>query len=287
LFEKINRWEESMYLRVGIVAFLTSSAAFLLGSHVAHAECEPSQFMVQDVQHVVFSDQLRIAFILTASKEEYDKANKDVAGAFDYGGKTGKLTYDQAQENARKEAQASNFQLDHDQYINLLSQKQSPVAAQMYSDCLEHEPTIPGLRIWFSKKTGNYVTLKSMWVGGNETQGVGHLEKKVVDNARVAEMPDQWPKASVEEIVLVKNNPEPDAFLSLKVGGQKKSFIVVGEPKSIPMTGTIVTADHPLVVKSGGSGRDDEWCKRHVGQGCVTPQHGGFLVERKWPAKPI
>jgi hypothetical protein len=51
----------------------------------AYAACSPTDFLVADIEHMVLSDQVKIAFLNTATKEQYDKASKAIGGTLAFG----------------------------------------------------------------------------------------------------------------------------------------------------------------------------------------------------------
>src|SRR5689334_20581386 len=89
--------------------------SFLAGMAIcttsALADCDPVDFIVQDVDHVVTSDETRTAFLLAASKEQFSKAKSSGGLSVLYEGLKGDVSYEQARTFAEKTAtlQKLNF----------------------------------------------------------------------------------------------------------------------------------------------------------------------------------
>src|SRR4051794_1076148 len=88
----------------------------------ARADCNPRDFMVQDVTSIQQSGSTELAFVLTATQSEYDNAKKNFAGSGTYGLYSGALSYGEAQEKARQIAQSTKFDFKSSYASNYLSQ---------------------------------------------------------------------------------------------------------------------------------------------------------------------
>jgi hypothetical protein len=114
---------------IGLLAFCGASAA--------QAQCDPVKFLVQDIDKVNWTRDLRTAFYMSASQEQYDASNKGGNTSGDYFGIKGSLSYAQAKESARKEAELMGFAQSDQQNLNLISQRLSRIGAEAYGKCLE------------------------------------------------------------------------------------------------------------------------------------------------------
>jgi len=234
--------------------------------------------MVQDIQHMTLSDAVKLAFLRTASKEQYDTASAKIGGSLAFGPDEAIISSEQAKRSALKESQLTKFEYNEDFYYDYLSQHLSTVAQQMYSDCLSKEKVGAGLRIWLDHKKGNYWTLNTFWIGTDGGQGIGKLEGQPVvrDAELVPEVPEQWVKGEVQQIVL-KRDPKVDGYLSLRVGGQVQAFVALREPDIVPLATEAVVADNGTSVSTGGAG--GKICPSTPASGCVKPKHDdGYLV---------
>lgn len=102
-----------------------------------NAECNPNDFLVSDVEHIVSSEQLRIAFLMTATSEQFSKADQGGTLSGAYGGAKGSLGFSSAKATAKKEASYIGFSHENATYLNYLSQRLSPTAMKGYSECLK------------------------------------------------------------------------------------------------------------------------------------------------------
>lgn len=151
-------------------AFLVALSLFAFER--AEAQCLPAEFMSKDVTHVIWTEQLKIAFLLTATREQYEATRKSWNVAGGYGLFYGSLDYDEARSAATKEAQTRKLDYDYSTFLDYTSQRLSPEATKMYADCLEKDKERPGLVIWLGKRErGIYYTLNAFWVGAMRWSG--------------------------------------------------------------------------------------------------------------------
>jgi hypothetical protein len=265
-------------MRNALMLPLISSAVIVLTTIPVAAICNPVDFMAKDSTKIIWTDDLKTAFLLTASKEQYEQASKGGATSFGYGGFTGSLDFNQARQSAFKELELQNMTFSHEQYLNLISQRLSPDASIMYSKCLESLQS-PGLRIWLEKKEGNFIILNATWVGGDETKGLGEYDKEpVVREAEIVEKPDTWPKGKRQQIVLKKAS-DADAYLSISVSGQKYTYIALRDHRPTQMGSRIVSGEPAQVDSGGTTDGNHPACQPDAQKSCAVPKHPrGYLV---------
>jgi hypothetical protein len=199
----------------------------------ARADCNPRDFMVQDVTSIQQSGATELAFVLTATQSEYDNAKKNFAGSGAYGLFSGALNYGEAQEKARQIAQSTKFDFKSSYALNYLSQSLSGRAQQMYVECLEKDKTSPGLALWLQSRDGDYFTFRAFWVGDDTRVPAAKYDREpVVDGGRIIAKPDAWVKGTTEDIV-VKRTGNDDFYLKMQVGGKTKTKIIVKDPPSV------------------------------------------------------
>jgi hypothetical protein len=248
------------------------------GSIQSEAQCFPQDFMIKDLEQTVINEQLSIAFLQTASRQQYEEGDRSGSTWGSYLGSTaGGVKYDDAKKLAQRAAESTKFSYDHSFYLNYLSMHLSPISAKMYSDCLERDKQTPGFRMWIARREGNYFTLKAFWVGGDEKTAVGKLDKPPTkDNVTVVDLPIEWVRAKTQEIVLSKA-PDVDGYFSLSVGGQPPTSLVL-----LHDTPPIRMASHEVLgnqIRADTRHDSSRSCGPGSAQGCVTPsKKGGFLV---------
>jgi hypothetical protein len=81
----------------------------LASIHSAKAECNPRDFLVKDTQALQESSETELAFVLTATKDEFDEAKRDIGIGGRYGIISGSATFPEAKDKATKIAQSTKF----------------------------------------------------------------------------------------------------------------------------------------------------------------------------------
>src|SRR5712671_2451956 len=76
--------------------------------NLAHADCNPRDFMVQDITSLQQSGDTELAFVLTSTQSEYDNAKKGFGGSGAYGLFSSSLSWGDAKERARQISQATS-----------------------------------------------------------------------------------------------------------------------------------------------------------------------------------
>lgn len=243
----------------------------------ARADCNPRDFMIQDFQYVQSSGELEIAFALTMTQEEYDRAKKSGSAGGTYGIISGSASYGEAQEKARRLAEATKFDYKSSYASLYVAQTLSPKAMEAYTACLEKDKEKPGLVLWLKERQGDYFTFKAFWVGADTTVAVGTYDSEpFVDGGEVVGKPDAWVKSTTEEIV-VKRQANTDLFLNLKVGGKTKSIVVVKDPPLVTWRKEL--RNSPKVMKASSWG-PNPGCTPGEDTDYLVPIHpGGMLIE--------
>ena len=262
-----------------ILALLLGTAVASGSASRAAADCNPIDFMVRDVNNLRISDRVLIAFLLSATKEQYDSASNAFGSGLAFGLISGKLNFDQARTSAMKEAALTKFDYQRDYYLNYLSQQLPPTAAKMHFDCLTLDKTTPGLRIWFGRKEGDYVFLNAFWVGDDPRQAVGKLVgAPVVRDAELVEkLPDEWIRGGEPVQIVLKKSSTADAYIGLNVDGKRKSFVVVRDVAPVAMATQVVIGARKMSARSNN--QTSTICPAGTDRDCVMPQKpGGYLV---------
>jgi hypothetical protein len=224
-----------------------------LGPSTAFAECDPVNFLVDDITNVTLTDDVKTAFLQVATKDQYEKATQGGATSFGYGPYQGALNYDQAKTASNKETTLKRFTYNREYYVRYLTQKLSTVGADAYAKCLEQDRSSPGLRIWSSRIEGSFYFLKAFWVGRDGAKGLGAVVgDPVVKGFDPIQIPTEWPKGATQEILLQKLD-DGDAVLSLKVSDEAAAFVAVREPPVILMANAKVSSPTLVSIGSGGS----------------------------------
>ncbi|MBX5216469.1 hypothetical protein HJC05_19975 [Rhizobium sp. NLR9a] len=261
------------------VLYLT--IASLIPSLASAAECNPVDFLVQDITNVNLTDEVKTAFLLVATKEQYDRATQGGRVKLGYGDLKADIGYDQAKNSALKEASMRKYTYSRDYYVRYLSQVLSPVGGEAYAKCLEQDRQSPGLRLWLDKAEGPYYRLKGFWIGRDTTQGLGYLNDKIATRGfEVIQVDKEWTKGQTYEVVLQKQ-PDVDAFVSIKVGDESASYISVVPPPPLVMANAKVENPDKVGIGTGGSHDDkSEWNQPKSAVRCVSPTAPGrYLLQ--------
>jgi hypothetical protein len=157
-------------------------------SITARADCNPRDFMVQEVTSIQQSLETELAFILTANQKEYENAQKNAAGTDPYG--LFSLSYGDAQTKAREIAQSIKFDYRQSYASNYFNQSLSGKALDAYVKRLELDKEKPGLALWLQKREGDYFTFGAFWVGADTKQPAARYDAQpVLDGAKLISSP--------------------------------------------------------------------------------------------------
>jgi hypothetical protein len=180
-------------------------------SNEAKADCNPRDFMAAEVKDIQRSGETELAFVLTATVDEFERAKKDAGGSA-YGLFSG--SYGEAQEKARSVAQATKFDYKSSYASSYFSQTLSKRALGNYVTCLILDKEKPGLRIWLDDRQGDYFTFKAFWVGADTIVPAAKYDAPpIVDGASIISGPEAWVKGTTEDIT-IKRNGNNDFYLS-------------------------------------------------------------------------
>jgi hypothetical protein len=230
------------------------------------ADCDAKDFMVQDKTSIQTSEQIQLAFVLTASREQFDKA-KGSLGIFDV------LSFEAAKEAATKISQTSKFDYSSSYSLSYLQQALSGKALEAYVACLTLDKERPGITAWLGKREVDYYTIKVFWVGLTP-QGIGNFGAPIqVTNGQLVRSPKQWVRAVTEEVV-IKKSPFADAYISFDIAGQTGGIAIVHDPA--PFLQRAISS--PTLMHVDSHNVSSTVCGAHSTQDCIRPtQKGAFL----------
>jgi len=257
--------------RLRVASKYVAALGFVIASCISAAaeeQCDPAKFLFDDRSNVVWTEQLKLSFILTSTKEQYDNTRKSWASSGGYGLYYGSLDYDEAKNAASKEAQSRKFDYSQSDYLNYSEQHLSQTGAKAYSDCLDHLQRGPGLSMWVASRDHNIYTIRAIWVG-DQKEGQGKERAFSMNNATLIQKPDTWTKGDPKDIVVERRSRDQDARVSMNVSGQTKTVILLAdepEPRK-----SVVTGKRVIGISSGGSDKQDEWCQLRTDSDCVYP----------------
>lgn len=263
-----------MTMKASGAFFILAAAIMGVTSVEARADCDARAFMVKDVRSIQQSGETELAFVLTATREEYEAAKKNGALGGTYKLFSASLNYQEARQKATRIAQATRFDYHNSYASNYLSQTLSGKALDNYVACLERDKERPGLALWLQHRDGNYFTFRAFWVGADTRRPAARYDTPpVVDGGKIISNPEAWLKAKTEEIV-VKRDGNNDLFLNLTVGGQTKSMVVVKDPPAVEWMNKPVTSEKLIKAHSHGP---NPGCTGGEATDCIHPAHPGGL----------
>ncbi|MBK7616329.1 MAG: hypothetical protein IPJ08_18370 [Burkholderiales bacterium] len=244
----------------------------------ARADCNPREFQLSEVKDIQQSGSTELAFVLTATEDEFNSAKKNASGSGSYGLISASADYAESKEKARSIAQSIKFDYKSSYASNYFVQTLSSKALANYESCLEKDKEKPGLVLWLRQRDGDYFTFNAFWVGRNTNQATAKLdEQPLVDGASVITKPATWSKGKTEQI-LVKRNGNADFYLGLKVGGEVKSIVIVKDPPSVVWRTLLVSSERLLSIASHGP---NPGCTAGEAVDCIYPlRPGGYFVPK-------
>ncbi|KQW82038.1 hypothetical protein [Ensifer sp. Root127] len=242
----------------------------------ARAECNPRTFMVKEVQDIQQSGETELAFVLTSSEEKFNSAKKNASASGAYGIISGSANYGEAQEKARKIAQATKFDYKNSYASSYFSQTLSAKALAAYRECLVLDKEKPGLRLWLNSREGDFFFFNSFWVGTDTKQGIAQYDAEpFVIGGTVVGKPDAWIKGTTEEVVIQRNGNN-DILLRMNVGGLVKTQVIVKDPPAV--TWDTKPAASLRLIKTASHG-PNPGCSAGEITDCIHPTRpGGYFV---------
>jgi hypothetical protein len=254
-----------------LASFLSASAVLAIISTSATAECDPRVFLVQDIASIQRSGETELAFVLTATREEFDRAKQSAGLGGSYGLISGSANFDEAKEKARRIAETTRFDYKNSYAESYFSQIISPTAMTGYLACLNAQREKPGMALWLSDRKGDFITFKAFWVGRDTNVGQANYDTDpVISGGSIVVRPEIWRKGVDEEIV-VKANDNEDMLLSLKVGGEGASIVIVKEPPAVVWQNEPVISEKPMAVITSWSNP----CSAGQQRQCIFTKHPG------------
>jgi hypothetical protein len=242
----------------------------------ANAQCSPTALMAKDVQTIQVSIPIEIAFVLAATKDEFDQAKKGLGGTGQSGIILTSADFNEARASAQKVASAIKFERDRSDYQTFLTQQLIGDAHRTHVRCLTIDNKPPsGLLVWFDQRASDIYILNGMWFGGVQGSVANTEGAPYVSDGKLEKKPEKWTNGKVEQLIW-KKPPNTTALLNMSVGGQTTTFRVVGDAPFVrwgikEVRGPKLSASSYHVsgtVCGGGSA-----------EGCVIPQNpGGSLI---------
>lgn len=130
---------------------LVAALLLSLGTGNAWADCKFMEFAIKDYEHMSTNVRVALAFLSLVTKEQYEQI-KDKLSVGVYGKAfEGTLDYSDFRTRLSKELALSTYTYDEASSSDYVSQHLSPAAANAYAQCLDHDVTVLGLRMWLSE----------------------------------------------------------------------------------------------------------------------------------------
>lgn len=141
----------------------TAVAMLAISSTLLAQECDPSKFLIEEVDLATL-DVVTASRLITKSSQTWsDSRRKSIASAFKIGGDTGSLSFD----SARSRASAIEKALDHSYSASeervLFQRRLSQVGATAYSKCIDGQRNQLVLDLPMSAISSNQFAVKIKW----------------------------------------------------------------------------------------------------------------------------
>lgn len=255
------------YMHICSLLALLSSPAF--------AECKIEDFAIKDYTNFSSDSRVSLALLTLVTREQYELIKNSIWTSGSYAEIfKGAVDYDDFKQRLNKELAYSSFNYDLQTATRYVSQHLSAGAIELYSQCMEKDAAVLGLRLWLARRDGPYYNLKAIWVNG-PAEPPGKFTGKIEDGVTaISDVPQEWPRAIVKEILVKKSAPnnQAGAFV-LKVNDTSVPFVVVPDP-IIQEYDYIPTSIAPIGTASGGN-----WSSgRKEASTCAVPPPGTTWV---------
>ncbi|RUW95041.1 hypothetical protein EOA30_32975, partial [Mesorhizobium sp. M8A.F.Ca.ET.059.01.1.1] len=257
--------------------FWISAFTLLALPNYAEAECDARSFAVQHINDIRATGETELAFVLTATNEEFNAAKKDHALSGPYNLISLSKTYTEAREKALQIASVTNFDRSSSYALSYFLQLMPASALADYENCLKATIGLPGLRIWLGGKQGDYLIFNAFWVGKNVVGvNVGYDAQPIVDGGIIVSKPERWYLGKTEQIV-VKRIGNNDVFIQLNVGGESGSQVIVRDPPQVTWDTQPVISDTVMRACSHGP---NPGCSAGQVKDCIYPKRpGGHFIQ--------
>src|SRR5687767_2024332 len=111
---------------------------FVLGcSNAFGQDCNIRNFLVQNVKNITQSGESELAFVLSSTEEEFNKASKSIKGGGTYKLVGGKGSWDESKDKARRIARNIQFDSSESYATHLFEQTVDKDAIGAYRACLD------------------------------------------------------------------------------------------------------------------------------------------------------
>lgn len=118
------------------ITFPMALAMFTWAAGAQAENCDPREFMIQNITSIQQSGETELAFVLTSNRQEFERVKKSGGLAGSYGLISGSANYDEAKQKAEQIAQSIKFDYRQSYASSIFLQAISPIAANAYSECL-------------------------------------------------------------------------------------------------------------------------------------------------------
>jgi hypothetical protein len=254
---------------------ITLVVAIGLAPSLATAACDPIDFQIRDFERLVRDDYFAASFFSQLTKDQFETAKKSLSASASYASLfEGNVDYSEFKRRVERFSSVRDIRVNSSTSMHYLSQRLSPAAQEMYSKCLEHDPSMLGLNVWLLKREGPYYTLKARWIGG---EGVaGKLTGKIEDGIKIlSQVPDDWSRAYTYEITAKKDDCAASGALIFKVNNDSKNYVLLGDAPTPQHITETVRYSKPAVAKSGGNWAPDP----AVDTQCISPSKPGARLD--------
>jgi hypothetical protein len=250
------------------------------------SSCDPAAFFALFSDGRAPDEKATTAFLFTATKGQYEQFSKQAGGSLT--GLTAPVrigfsntSYSAARDFARKETAAQALDNPDLKYADLLAQKLTPDAAELYSKCISFEASRKReFRVWPAKREGDRLVYNVLWYGDG-TKSEIKPKKPQLENFELVTMPSKLSEGVTKQIVLKKQDPTASSSIEWSVGGQTIYYFASSDRPIVSMANHLLAETNS--VDAGSFCQPFHPFRRRprtaTNETCVVPQKkGGFLV---------
>ena len=206
-------------------------ALFLALPGLASANgCDPALFMINENTDLLTNKVVRLAFLKTMTRAQFDAARKGGSGKAKIPIKGVPIeaygSYEQAKEAAEQEASVLQYTLDDNESVQLITNRVSEAGVSGYIACLQNQGQ--GIVAWVTKPSGKYIQVAVLFKPGNADHRVRPF---TLDNFRLrSRLQPTFEPNVVQYLGFEKLKAQEAGYIEIAIGRYRQQLIFPAIP---------------------------------------------------------